>query len=122
MKAGLLTLVSQNAEGNQMARQFALTPLGRQYYKTGTGWSKTGRGFCYGTPVVQIVDFTDPGPNGTNATVTFKYRLGGVPTWLTGELAQEFRNTNLVFGVFDDVQGRAYLTLMGSGWKVESVQ
>jgi len=119
VRAGLLTLVSQNTEANpnglasMMVLHFALTPIGRQFYKQ-------GKGFCYGTPVVQIIDFTDPGPNGTATEVTFKYRLHGVPTWLTGELAQEFRNSNGVSkSVYEDVQGRALLTLMGSGWKLQ---
>ena len=75
-----------------MVLHFALTPLGRKFYKTGIGYAKRETGFCYGNqPVVQVIDFTDPGPQGTYSTVAFKYRLRGVPTWLTGELAQEFR-------------------------------
>jgi hypothetical protein len=123
VRAGLLTLVSQNVNGNMMERQFALTPLGGQYYKTGIGWSKAGRGFCYGTPVVQVVDFTDPGPNGTYTAVTFKLRLKDLPTWLIGDLAQEFRDTNQASpAVWGEVGWTAHLTLMGSGWKVSSVE
>jgi hypothetical protein len=124
VRAGLLTLASQNVEGNQMVLHFALTPLGRQFYKTGVGFGNIQTGFCYGNqPVVKVIDFTDPGPQGTNSTVTFTYRLHDVPTWLTGELAQEFRNTNQVSeAVYTDVKGTASLTLMGSGWKVQSIQ
>jgi len=123
VRAGLLTLVSQNivADPNGGASQrvfnFALTPMGRESFKQ-------GKGFCYGNPVVQVIDFTDPGPQGTNSRATFKYRLHGVPTWLlTGESAQVFRDANaLPNGILSDVQGTAYMTLMGSGWKVDRVE
>lgn len=127
VRAGLLTLVSQNivADPNggasQMLFQFALTPLGREFYKKSTKFGMNHTGFCYGNPVVQVVDFTDPGPQGTSSRATFNYRLHGVPTWLTGELAQEFRNV-VAAAVYADVQGTAYMTLMGSGWKVERVE
>jgi hypothetical protein len=126
VRAGLLTIVSQHVEGNppQMVISYALTPMGRKFYKEGIGYGKSQTGFCYGKdPVVQVIDFTDPGPHGTNSTVTYTYRLHDVPTWLTGELAQEFRNTTAVSeAVYTDVKRTAHLTLMGSGWQVVSVE
>jgi len=115
VKLGFLKIVNQypTMMGFWTMTVYDMTPEGHASFTP-------GKGFCMGHPeLVQVVNFTDPGPNGTMSRVTYSYHLTNIANWASGSGGQTFRRS--VPGADGVVQTTATFVLTGNGWAHESL-
>lgn len=115
LKIGFLKITSQvpTMMGFWNLTDYDLTQKGRDSFTP-------GKGFCLGKPaLVQVINFTDPGPTGSTSRVTYSYQLRDVPSWASGPDGQAFQSS--VAAAFGEVQSTDTLVLTGNGWVHESL-
>lgn len=124
--AGLLRVESDvtvedpaSGSGQRDVVRYGATPEGLKIFRPGSGalaGQKTV--VCYGTRKVEHVELGEPDVLGSRRSITYRYRVEGIPAWARSpSIAARYpRFEKFVTGIKED---HGTLIRRGSGWQLE---